>query len=124
MVNIAVDAMGGDHAPKPEVEGAIRAAKSLGVKVILVGQEDVVRAELEKHPEAPSLPTEIHHASERITMDASAARAVRTKRDSSLRVASRLVRDGCAQGFVSAGNTGAVMATAKMVQGMVRSEER
>src|SRR6202049_3686682 len=124
MVTIAVDAMGGDHAPKPEVEGAIRAAKSLGVKVILVGQEDVVRAELENHPEAPSLPIEIHHASERITMDDSAARAVRTKRDSSLRVASRLVRDGCAQGFVSAGNTGAVMATAKMVQGVVPGVDR
>src|SRR6202043_2336852 len=93
-------------------------------KVILVGQEDVVRAELENHPEAPSLPIEIHHASERITMEDSAARAVRTKRDSSLRVASRLVRDGCAQGFVSAGNTGAVMATAKMVQGVVPGVER
>src|ERR1700680_3642176 len=124
MVTIAVDAMGGDHAPKPEVEGAIRAAKSLGVKVILVGQEDVVRAELENHPEAPSLPIEIHHASERITMDDSAARAVRTKRDSSLRVASRLVRDGCAQGFVSAGNTGAVMATAKVVLGVVPGVDR
>src|SRR6476646_829878 len=124
MVTIAVDAMGGDHAPKPEVEGAIRAAKSLGVKVILVGQEDVVRAELENHPESSSLPIEIHHASERITMDDSAARAVRSKRDSSLRVASRLVRDGCAQGFVSAGNTGAVMATAKMVQGVVPGVDR
>src|SRR4029079_15038233 len=119
MVTIAVDAMGADHAPKPEVEGAIRAAKSLGVRVILVGQEDVVRSELENHPESRSLPIEVHHASERITMDHRAARAVRSKRDSSLRVASRLVRDGVAQGFVSAGNTGAVMATAKMVQGGV-----
>ena len=57
-------------------------------------------------------------------MNDSAARAVRSKRDSSLRVASRLVRDGCAQGFVSAGNTGAVMATAKMVQGMVPGVDR
>jgi phosphate acyltransferase len=124
MVTIAVDAMGGDHAPKPEVEGAIRAAKSLGVKVVLVGQEDVVRAELENHLESRSLPIEVHHASERITMDDSAARAVRSKRDSSLRVASRLVRDGLAQGFVSAGNTGAVMATAKMVQGVVPGVDR
>src|SRR6266550_1214693 len=124
MVTIAVDAMGADHAAKPEVEGAIRAAKSLGVRVILVGQEDVVRTELENHPEYRSLPIEVHHASERITMDDSAARAVRSKRDSSLRVASRLVRDGCAQGFVSAGNTGAVMATAKMVQGVVPGVER
>ena len=124
MVTIAVDAMGGDTAPKPEVDGAILAAQSLGVKVILVGREDVVRRELEGHEAHASLPITIHHASEQITMHDSAARAVRSKRDSSLRVASRLVRDGCAQGFVSAGNTGAVMATAKMVQGVVPGVDR
>src|SRR6266852_8349572 len=124
MLTIAVDAMGGDHAPKPEVEGAIRAAKTLGVKVVLVGREDVVRRELESHDGYAKLPIEIHHASEQITMQDSAARSVRTKRDSSLRVASRLVRDNCALGFVSAGNTGAVMATAKMVQGVVPGVDR
>jgi glycerol-3-phosphate acyltransferase PlsX len=124
MLTIAVDAMGGDHAPKPEVEGAVRAAKTLGVKVVLVGREDVVRRELESHEDAASLPIDVHHASEQITMHDSAARAVRSKRDSSLRVASRLVRDGCAQGFVSAGNTGAVMATAKVVQGVVPGVDR
>src|SRR5262245_55782352 len=107
MVTIAVDAMGGDHAPKPEVEGAIRAVKSLGVKVILVGREDVVRRELAGHPDAADLPIEVVHASEHVTMDESAAKAVRNKRDSSMRVASRLVRDKVADGFVSAGNTGA-----------------
>ncbi|HEV3334049.1 MAG TPA: phosphate acyltransferase PlsX [Bryobacteraceae bacterium] len=124
MLTIAVDAMGGDHAPKPEVEGAIRAARHLGVKVILVGQEDLVRRELQQHGGVSDLPIEIAHASERVTMDDSAARAVRAKRDSSMRVASRLVRDGCAQGFLSAGNTGAVMATAKMVQGVVPGVDR
>jgi glycerol-3-phosphate acyltransferase PlsX len=124
MLTIAVDAMGGDHAPKSEVDGAVRAARTLGVKVILVGREDVVRQELAQHEDYRDLPIEIVHASERITMEDSAARAVRTKRDSSLRVASRLVRDGVAQGFVSAGNTGAVMATAKMVQGVVPGVER
>src|SRR5580658_2854293 len=119
MLTIAMDAMGGDHAPKAEVEGAIRAARDLGVKVILVGQEDVVRKELQVQNGHYDLPIEIVHASERITMEDSAAKAVRSKRDSSLRVASRMVRDGVAQGFVSAGNTGAVMATAKMVQGVV-----
>jgi len=119
MVTIALDAMGGDHAPKAEVEGAVRAAGSLGVKVLLVGQQDVVRQELERHEGYRDLPIEIVHASQRVTMEDSAAKAVRSKRDSSMRVASRLVRDGCAQGFVSAGNTGAVMATAKMVQGVV-----
>ena len=96
----------------------------MGVKVILVGQQEVVRQELEQHEGYRDLPIEIVHASERITMEDSAARAVRTKRDSSMRVASRLVRDGVAQGFVSAGNTGAVMATAKMVQGVVPGVDR
>src|SRR5579885_676134 len=124
MLTIAVDAMGGDHAPKSEVEGAVRAARTLGVKVQLVGREDAVRRELDEHEDWRELPIEIVHASERITMEDSAARAVRAKRDSSMRVASRLVRDGAAQGFVSAGNTGAVMATAKMVQGVVRGVDR
>jgi len=124
MLTIAVDAMGGDHAPKSEVEGAIQAVKSLPVRVILVGLEQVVRAEMARHPGSGSLPIEIHHASEFITMEDSAARAVRQKKDSSMRVASRLVRDGVAHGLVSAGNTGAVMATSKVVQGMVRGVDR
>jgi glycerol-3-phosphate acyltransferase PlsX len=124
MLTIAVDAMGGDYAPKSEVEGAIRAARSFGVRVILVGKEDVLRRELAQHDGHGSLPIEIQHASERITMEDSAAKAVRTKRDSSIRVASRLVREGVAHGLVSGGNTGAIMATAKMVQGMVPGVDR
>jgi glycerol-3-phosphate acyltransferase PlsX len=124
MIRIAVDAMGGDHAPKPEVEGAIRAAKTLGIEVLLVGPEDLLSRELAAQDRSRSLPIRIVHASERVTMQDSVARAVRTKRDSSIRVASRLVRDGQAQGLVSAGNTGAVMATAKMVQGVVRGVDR
>jgi glycerol-3-phosphate acyltransferase PlsX len=124
MLTIALDAMGGDHAPKAEVEGAIRAARDLGVKVVLVGQEDVVQRELELQNGHRNLPIEVKHASERVTMEDSAAKAFRTKRDSSIRVASRMVRDGLAQGLVSAGNTGAVMATAKMVQGVVPGVER
>jgi glycerol-3-phosphate acyltransferase PlsX len=124
MLTIAVDAMGGDHAPKAEVEGAIRAARDLGVKVILVGQQDVVQRELEVQNGHRHLPIEVVHASERVTMEDSAAKAFRTKKDSSMRVASRMVRDGLAQGLVSAGNTGAVMATAKMVQGVVPGVER
>src|SRR5271165_60045 len=123
MVTIAVDAMGGDEAPKAEVEGAIQAARSLGVKVILVGKEEVVRRELAGYDWA-GLPITVQHASEQVTMEDSAAKAVRTKRDSSIRVASRLVREGVAQGMVSAGNTGAVMATAKMVQGMIPGVDR
>ncbi len=124
MVTIALDAMGGDHFPKPEVEGAIQAVKAFDVKVILVGREEVVRKELDRHSRWDSLPIEIRHASEQITMADSAGKAVRSKKDSSIRVASRLVRDGFAQGVVSAGNTGAVMATAKMTQGMLSGVDR
>jgi len=124
MVTIALDAMGGDHAPKPEVDGALQAAAEFGVKVILVGREEIVRKELDRHSGWKKLPIEIKHASEQITMEDSAGRALRTKKDSSIRVASRLVREGIAQGVVSAGNTGAVMATAKMVQGMLPGVDR
>lgn len=124
MLTIAVDAMGGDHAPKAEVEGAIRAAAELNLRVLLVGQEDVVAREVARHPSASGLPIEIRHAPDVITMEDSAAKAVRSKKNSSIHVCSRLVRDSEAHGFVSAGNTGAVMATAKMVQGMIRGVQR
>jgi glycerol-3-phosphate acyltransferase PlsX len=124
MVTIAVDAMGGDHAPGSEVAGAIEASRAYNVRVLLVGLQEVVRKELEAHKGWKQFPIEVVHASEYITMEDSAAKAVRTKKDSSIRVASRLVRDGKAVGVVSAGNTGAVMATAKMVQGMVPGVER
>jgi glycerol-3-phosphate acyltransferase PlsX len=124
MVTIALDAMGGDHAPRPEVEGALQAATEFGVKVILVGREEIIHKELHRHGGWKRLPIEVKHASEQITMEDSAGRALRTKKDSSIRVASRLVREGVAQGVVSAGNTGAVMATAKMVQGMLPGVDR
>jgi glycerol-3-phosphate acyltransferase PlsX len=124
MVTIAVDAMGGDHFPRVEVEGAIAAVQAYGVRVLLVGREEVVRPELERHRDYPRDRIDVVHASEYITMEDSAAKAVRTKKDSSMRVACRLVRDGAAAGVFSAGNTGAVMATAKMVQGIVQGVER
>jgi len=124
MVTIALDAMGGDSFPEPEVEGALEAARSLDVRIILVGREELIREKLGRHPEWKSLPIEITNATEQITMEDSAGKAVRAKKDSSIRVASRLVRDGVAQGFVSAGNTGAVMATTKIVQGMLPGVDR
>ncbi len=124
MLTIALDALGGDHAPKPEVEGAVRAVKTLGVKVLLVGQGDVVKAELEKYDGYRNLPIEIVHASERITMEDSPAKAARSKKDSSMHVGARLVAEGLAHGFVSAGNTGACMAIAKMVQGKIKGVDR
>ncbi|HVP56129.1 MAG TPA: phosphate acyltransferase PlsX [Candidatus Eisenbacteria bacterium] len=121
---IAVDAMGADRAPKPEVDGAILAARHYDVEVLLVGQEHLIRQELKFHPLWKRLPVEIVPASEVIGMHEKAAQAVRSKRDSSMRVGLRLVRDGRAAGFVSAGNTGACMATAKMVLGALPGVDR
>src|SRR5579872_6976196 len=121
---IALDAMGSDRAPKPEIEGAIHAARNYGVRVLLVGPEDAVKAELDRHPTASRLPIEIVHASEVITMEDKAVQAVRSKRDSSMRVGLRLVREGRAAGFVTAGNTGAAMASAKMVLGALQGVDR
>ncbi|HZQ69457.1 MAG TPA: phosphate acyltransferase PlsX [Terriglobales bacterium] len=121
---IALDAMGSDRAPKPEVEGAIQAARQYGIPVLLVGREEVIQPELDRHPNAAGLPLEIVHASEVITMQDKAVQAVRAKRDSSMRVGLRLVREGEASGFVSAGNTGAAMATAKMVLGALPGVDR
>ncbi|HET6177033.1 MAG TPA: phosphate acyltransferase PlsX [Candidatus Sulfotelmatobacter sp.] len=120
---IALDAMGSDRAPKPEIEGAIHASRQYGVRVLLVGPEDVVKAELDRHRAAAHLPIEIVHAGEYITME-DKVEAIRAKRDSSMRVGLRMVREGQANGFVTAGNTGAAMATAKIVLGAVPGVDR
>ncbi|MBK8313904.1 MAG: phosphate acyltransferase PlsX [Acidobacteria bacterium] len=128
LTTIAVDAMGGDNAPAIEVEGAIQAARELRARVLLVGQEEKIRAELERqgvtNPRKQRLHIEIVNATEVITMDEPVANAVRRKRDSSIRVAARLVREGKAHGLGSAGNTGAVMAPAKLVLGTLPSVDR
>src|SRR6202047_2149616 len=121
---IALDAMGSDRAPKPEIEGAIHAARNYGVRVLLVGPETIIKAELDRHPAASRLPIEIVHASEVITMEDKAVQAVGSKRDSSLLVGLRLVREGRAAGFVTAGNTGAAMAAAKMILGALQGVDR
>src|SRR3954465_3899527 len=125
---IAVDAMGSDRAPKPEVEGAILACRHHDVRVLLVGREAPIREELnrqiDKHATVRNLPIEIVHATEVISMGEKAANAIRTKRDSSMRVGLRLVREGRAAGFITAGNTGAAMATAKMVLGALPGVDR
>jgi glycerol-3-phosphate acyltransferase PlsX len=116
--------MGSDRAPKPEIEGAILAARHHHVQVLLVGREEVLRQELDHHPQAARLPIEIVHASEAITMEDKAAQALRAKRDSSMRVGIRLVHEGRADGFVTAGNTGAAMATAKIILGTLPGVDR
>lgn len=124
LIDIALDAFGSDKAPGPEIRGAILACKSLPVRVHLIGPESELRDLLDEHLEDEDLPIEIHHASERIGMDEKAAHAVRTKRDSSMRVGLKLVREKQVAGFVTAGNTGAAMATAKMVLGAIPGVDR
>ena len=120
---IALDAMGSDKAPKPEIEGALQAARHHGVRVVLVGPEDRLKADLARYPGARRLPIDVVHASEVITME-DKVDAIRAKRDSSIRVGLRLVREGHADGFVTAGNTGAAMATAKVVLGALPGVDR
>src|ERR1700729_1098379 len=123
MTTIAVDAMGGDHAPRAEVEGAILAARELGVRILLVGIEATVRQELSRHGHR-GLPIEIVNATDVITMSDSPSQAFRRKKESSVHVAARLVRDGKAEAFVSAGNTGAVMTVARFVLGTLAAVDR
>jgi glycerol-3-phosphate acyltransferase PlsX len=123
MTTIALDAMGGDNAPRAEVEGAVLAARELGVRVILVGRQDVLREELAKHAHR-NLPIEILHAADVITMRDSPMQAFRKKRNSSAHLAAKLVREGEADGFVSAGNTGAIMAVAHFILGTLPSVDR
>src|SRR5205823_14077257 len=122
-IKIAVDAMGSDQAPAVEVEGAVQAAAEYGIPIVLVGREDRVHDQLRRHDTA-NLAIEVVHASEVITMEESAATAARKKKDSSIRVAARLMRDSGISGIVSAGNTGAVMATVKMVVGTLPVVDR
>jgi phosphate acyltransferase len=123
MTTIALDAMGGDHAPRAEVEGAILAARELDVRVVLVGIEATVRQELNRH-RYRSQSIEVVNATEVVTMRDSPSQAFRRKKDSSLHVAARLVRDGKADALVSAGNTGAVMTVARFVLGTLPSVDR
>ncbi|MDA8099505.1 MAG: phosphate--acyl-ACP acyltransferase, partial [Nitrospiraceae bacterium] len=123
-MKIAVDAMGGDYAPQAIVAGAVQAAKEFGVGIILVGIQQTVEAELKKHPLASSLPIEIRNASQVVDMLDSPATVFRRKKDSSIRVANDLVRSGEAVAVISAGHTGAAMATSLFVLGTVEGVER
>src|SRR5689334_22576294 len=121
---IAVDAMGSDRHPRPEIEGALLAARHYGVRVLLVGPEELLRRELASHPTAPGLPIEIVNATEVIGMDEKAVQAVRSKKNSSMHVGLRLVKEQRVVGFCTAGNTGAAMAAAKMVLGALPGVDR
>jgi glycerol-3-phosphate acyltransferase PlsX len=120
---VAVDAMGGDHAPGAIVQGAIDAARK-GCAVTLVGPEGVVREELARLKAPASLPIDVRHATEVIDFHDHPGQAMRRKKDNSIRVCFDLVAEGKACAMVSAGNSGAVMAGAIFVLGRPRGVER
>jgi phosphate acyltransferase len=122
-VRIALDAMGGDSGPEVNVEGAVMAAREFGTSVILVGLEEEVRRHLSLH-DVQGLPLTVCHAPEVVEMGESPLAALRRKKHSSIRVALELLKRGEAEAFVSAGNTGAVMATSLVVLGPLPGVER
>jgi glycerol-3-phosphate acyltransferase PlsX len=119
-MKVALDAMGGEYAPGAVVQGAIAAARQQKVKVVLVGQRNAIEAELAKH----NYKLDIVDASEAIGLGENPREALRNKRDSSIAVGLNLVKDGKAGAFVSAGNTGAVMAAASFILKRIKGVER
>jgi glycerol-3-phosphate acyltransferase PlsX len=118
-MRIAVDAMGGDHAPVQVLEGAAAAADEYGIDVSVVGLPSAVQPLLDRHPSLRLVP-----CTQVITMDEHPAQAVRSKLDSSMSVCARLCKDGQADGWISAGNSGAIMAAALFIQGRIKGVER
>ncbi|MCI0709295.1 MAG: phosphate acyltransferase PlsX [Chloroflexi bacterium] len=112
-MRIALDAMGSDNHPVPDVEGAVLASKTYGVTVVLVGDQSTIKRELQKH-DTIGLPLEIVHANQVVDMDDKPAQVTREKPESSIHVGMGLVEDGQADAFVSMGNTGAVLAIATL----------
>ncbi len=119
MINIAVDAMGGDHAPETIILGAMSAVKLLDIHITLVGDESVIRQYL-----TPNDRISIVHASEKIDMDDSPLDAYKKKKDSSIHIGLGLVKDNHVNGFVSAGNTGAVMSCSLFILGRIQGVDR
>ncbi len=122
-MKIAVDAMGGDFAPHTIVEGAVWASKEHGAKVVLVGDEDQVSKELSKYPTS-KLPIYIHHAPHVVAMHDSPSVVVRRMKDTSIKVALELAKEGQVNGVVSAGNSGAAMALAMYIFKKLEGVER
>ena len=121
---IAVDAMGGDHAPGAVVEGALQAAEEHQISILLVGDEGSIRRELERLGKQESASIMIRHATERVEMGESPIVAIRGKPDSSMRVALQLVKSGEARAVVSAGNSGAMLALAVTILGTLKGVDR
>jgi glycerol-3-phosphate acyltransferase PlsX len=122
VIRIAVDAMGGDFAPQEIVKGAVLASRELPAQIILVGDPQKLNQELKKYKEQGKLP--VVAASEVIEMDEHPAQAVKHKKDASINVAISLVKEGKANAAVSAGNTGALMASSLFKLGRISGIER
>ncbi len=124
-ITVAIDCMGGDHGPHVTVPAALNFLKSNSdVDVVLVGLRDAIEAELKARGARPGPRLRVHHASEVVLMSESPALALRNKKDSSIRVAVDLVKNGEAQACVSAGNTGALMAVSRFVLKMLPGIDR
>ena len=124
-ITIAIDAMGGDHGPHVTIPAAIAALKDdQQLNIVLVGLQDAIEAELKAHKTTTSPRLRIHHATQVVLMDESPQSALKNKKDSSMRIAINLVKTGEAHACVSAGNTGALMATARYVLKMLPGIDR
>ncbi|MZP43547.1 phosphate acyltransferase PlsX [Heliobacterium gestii] len=123
-LRIALDAMGGDHAPGEIVKGAIEAAEELNLQILLVGRPDAIEPLLAEASAGARSRIEVVAASEVIAMDESPATALRKKKDASIVVATRLVKEGRAQALVSAGSTGAQMAASLLGLGRISGIDR
>jgi glycerol-3-phosphate acyltransferase PlsX len=122
-LNIAVDAMGGDHAPGVIVQGALWAQPELGVDITLVGDQDLIRRELSRGGGIGN-GIQIHHCSQMVAMDESPMKVLRKKKDASIMVAFDLVKRGKAEAVVSAGNSGATIGAAVLTVGRIKGVER
>jgi phosphate acyltransferase len=116
LITVAVDCMGGDHGPHVTVPAALEfQARLSDVEVVLVGRREAIEAELAARGAAAGARLRVHHAAELVAMDEPPAQALRYKKDSSMRVAINLVKNGEAHACISAGNTGALMAISRFV---------
>ena len=124
MLRIAVDAMGGDHAPDAIIGGALAAARRLGIGLLLVGPDDVVNRALSRFPGTNDVDVQVLHAPDRIEMAEAASSALRRKPQASIRVATEAVRDGRAAAVFSAGHTGAAVMAAHAAFGRLPGVDR
>ena len=123
-MKIAIDAMGGDYAPEQIVFGSVRAARKYGCEIVLVGDEQKINKVLKEEQGWQELNISVHHASEVIEMGEHPGAAIRRKKDASVVVATRLVKEGICDAVLSAGSTGAAAAAALLVLGRIKGIDR